>query len=73
MFLSRSKLEEVIEVIDLAIRPVRMLQGEEAMWVAINKMKAEALEATSPKNRPWVEKRIGEVLAKHGLRPAPFH
>lgn len=73
MFLSRTKLEAVIEVIDLAIRPMRMLQGEDAMWAAINKMKAEALEAAAERDRKWVIERINQVLAAHGLRPYVVH
>jgi len=73
MFLSRTKLEEVIEVIDLAIRPIRMLQGEDAMWEAISKMKAEALEAAAEKDRKWVTERINQILAAHGLRPNSVH
>lgn len=73
MPLSRPQLEAVIEVIDLAIRPVRQLQGEQAMWVAINKMKAEALEAAAEKDRKWVMERIDQVLATHGLRPYVVH
>lgn len=73
MFLSRTKLEAVIEVIDLAIRPIRMLQGENAMWVAIGRMKAEALEAAAEEDRQWVMERIGQVLAAHGLLPNIVH
>ena len=73
MFLSRTKLEAVIEVIDLAIRPIRMLQGENAMWVAIGRMKAEALEAAAEEDRQWVMERIDQVLAMHGLRPYVVH
>lgn len=73
MFLSRTKLEAVIEVIDLAIRPIRALQGEDAMWAAINKMKADALEVAAERDRQWVMERIDQVLAAHGLRPDIVH
>ena len=73
MSLSRTKLEKIIEVINLAIRPIRMLQGEDAMWTAINRMKAEALEAAAEKDRKWVMERINQVLAAHGLRPYVIH
>lgn len=67
MPLSRTQLEAIIEVIDLAIRPMRQLQGEQAMWEAIRKMRAEALDVASVVDRPWVSERIEKVLAAHGL------
>lgn len=73
MPLSRTKLEAVIEVIHLSIRPIWVLQGEDAMWAAINKMKAEALTVAAEKDRKWVMERIDQVLVAHGLRPNIVH
>lgn len=73
MPLSRTQLEATIEVIDLAIRPIRTLQGEEAMWAAIHKMRAEAIDAAAEKDRKWVAERIDQVLAAHNLRPPVVH
>ena len=73
MPLSRAQLEAIIEVIDLAIRPIRQIQGEQAMWEAIKKMRAEALDVASAVDRSWVSERIEEVLAAHGLRPNIIH
>ena len=73
MATSRDQLEAMVEVIDLAIRPIRLFQGDEAMWVAISRMRAGALKAASKKDRGWLTGRIDQVLAKHGLRPDVVH
>lgn len=73
MPLSLAQLEAAIEVIDLAIRPIRIIQGEEAMWAAVHKMKAEAIEAAAEGDRKWVVERIDQVLTAHGLRQPVVH
>ena len=70
---SRDQLEAMVEVIDLAIRPIRLFQGEEVMRVAISRMRADALKAAAMKDRCWLTGRIDQVLAKHGLRCDVVH
>ena len=70
---TRDQLEAMVEVIDLAIWPIRLFQGEEAMWEAISRMKADALKAAAKKDHCWLVKRIDQILAAHGLRPNIVH